>query len=102
MSYIEAYRKKNQDIPPAVTDKTDKTPSQAGFVSFVSASQGNIGDFFSRAPWPPRPRELAGWPVRWRQRWGELANRFEEVDGIPFPESERRAFDQVKAQMEVP
>jgi hypothetical protein len=45
-----------------------------------------------------RPPELAGWPIPWRQRWGELSNRFED-EGVPFPESERRAFAQVKAEM---
>lgn len=49
-------------------------------------------------PWPPRPRELARWPVGWRERWGELSNRLEGED-VPFPESERRAFRRVEAEM---
>jgi hypothetical protein len=49
-------------------------------------------------PWPPRPAELATWPVEWRERWGRLANEL-EVAGTPFPESERRAFVQVKAEI---
>ncbi len=48
------------------------------------------------APWPPRPAELADWPVERREEWGRLANQLED-EGTPFPESERRAFDQVKA-----
>jgi hypothetical protein len=51
-------------------------------------------------PWPPRPAELARWPLSWRQRWGELAAYFEVVEGLPFPESERRAFQIVKAEKE--
>jgi hypothetical protein len=50
----------------------------------------------SPPPWPPRPPELADWPTRWREQWGRLANQLEE-EGVPFPESERTAFSQVKA-----
>jgi hypothetical protein len=51
------------------------------------------------APWPPRPAEIGAWPIPWRQRWGELSNQLED-QGIPFPESERRAFARVKAEMD--
>jgi hypothetical protein len=52
-------------------------------------------------PWTPRRppdvvAEIGRWPIPWRQRWGELCNQFE---GVPFPESERRANHQVKAEM---
>ncbi len=50
------------------------------------------------APWPPRPEELATWPDGWRERWGELANNL-EAQGVAFPESERRAFAQIKVEM---
>jgi hypothetical protein len=53
----------------------------------------------STPPWR-RPRELAGWPIEWRRRWAELANHFEEVEGVRFPESERLAFDQILAEKE--
>jgi hypothetical protein len=49
-------------------------------------------------PWPPRPAELSGWSIDRRQRWGELANRLED-EGVMFPESERQAFMQVKAEV---
>jgi hypothetical protein len=49
-------------------------------------------------PWPPRPAELARWPVERREQWGRLANQLED-EGVQFPESERRAFHQVKAEM---
>jgi hypothetical protein len=51
------------------------------------------------APWPPRPAELAEWPLEWRQRWGLLANELEDA-GTSFPECERQAFARVKAEME--
>ena len=55
-------------------------------------------------PWSPRRppavvEEIGGWPIPWRQRWGELCNAFED-EGVPFPESERRAYDEVKTEME--
>src|SRR5690242_14759935 len=46
-------------------------------------------------PWPPRPSELADWPLSWRERWGRRANELAEA-GIPFPADERRAFIEVK------
>jgi hypothetical protein len=57
-------------------------------------------------PWSPRRppqivEEIGRWPVPWRQRWGELCNAFED-SGTPFPESERRAYHQVKSEMEDP
>jgi hypothetical protein len=51
----------------------------------------------SPEPWPPRPAELARWPLVWRQRWGLLANELED-QGVPWPEHERRAFALVKAE----
>ena len=52
----------------------------------------------SLPPWPPRAPELVSWLIPWRQRWGELSNQFED-EGIPFPESERHAYHQVKVEM---
>jgi hypothetical protein len=83
-----------RNLPP-LTDKTDKTPSELGSVSFVSSSHKESVNFSTA--WPPRPRELAKWPIERRQRWGELANKLEDK-GVEWPESERRAFEQVKAE----
>jgi hypothetical protein len=47
----------------------------------------------------PAPAELAEWPVEWRAKWGWLANELQD-QGIPWPEHERQAFYQVKAEME--
>jgi hypothetical protein len=55
----------------------------------------------SPEPWPPRPAELASWSVEWRERWGRLANDLQDR-GVPWPEHERRAFDQVKAEKDAP
>jgi hypothetical protein len=49
--------------------------------------------------WPPRPAELASWPVEWRARWGRLANELQDA-GIGWPEHERQAFHMVEAEME--
>ncbi len=48
--------------------------------------------------WPPRPAELAEWPVEWRARWGCRANELQD-QGVPWPDHERLAFAEVKAAM---
>jgi hypothetical protein len=58
----------------------------------------------SVAAWTPRRppaivAEIGDWPVRWRERWGELSNQFES-EGVPFPESEQHAYYQVKAEQD--
>jgi hypothetical protein len=45
-----------------------------------------------------QPAERANWPIRWRERRGRLANALEDR-GVPWPDHERRAFDQAKAEM---
>jgi hypothetical protein len=52
----------------------------------------------SPPPWPPRPDELAHWPIPWRERWGRLANELQD-QGVPWPEYERLAFGQAKAEL---
>jgi hypothetical protein len=57
-------------------------------------------------PWSPRRppavvEEIGAWPIPWRRRWGELCNQLED-SGTPFPESERRAYREVKSEMEAP
>jgi hypothetical protein len=46
-------------------------------------------------PWPPRPHELAKSSLRKRERWGLRANELEDM-GVPWPEHERQAFEQIK------
>ena len=42
---------------------------------------------------------LPGWPVEWRQRWGELANQHQDA-GLSWHRAEARAFDEVLAERE--
>jgi hypothetical protein len=114
MSYIDRFLKFS-DSSPGPTDRNDKNPPQESGDSYedpltettkthsvVSVSdQGEESTDFASPlpPWTPRPRELASWPVAWRQRWGLLANTLQD-QGIPWPEHERQAFDLVKAEME--
>jgi hypothetical protein len=51
----------------------------------------------ARAPWPPRPPELASWPIALRERWGVHSAEL-EILGMAFPASERRAFEWVKGE----
>jgi hypothetical protein len=53
----------------------------------------------STPPWPPRPKELAEWPIEKRQKWGELANRLEDED-VPWPAHEQIAFSVIAAESE--
>jgi hypothetical protein len=66
---------------------------------FSSEPDCNLAKETNRDPvvttWPPRPSELATWSASKRQQWGELANRL-ELEGVTFPESEQRAFEQLK------
>lgn len=49
-------------------------------------------------PWPPRPVELATWPTPYREAWGRRSAELEDA-GVPWPESERTAFREVRAAM---
>ncbi len=41
-----------------------------------------------------RPPSLATWPLWRRELWGQRANDFEAA-GVPWPESEKRAFEEI-------
>jgi hypothetical protein len=45
----------------------------------------------------PWRRALPSWPDDRRERWGLRANALAEA-GVPWPEDERRAFDEVAAE----
>lgn len=118
MKYLSRFLEKNGLIPGLVTDRNDRNPlsqslhasgkgqektpippadpltetTETVSVVFVSDPGQGVPEF----SWPPRPAELAAWPIERRERWGRLANRMED-DGVPFPESERRAFHEIKA-----
>jgi hypothetical protein len=42
---------------------------------------------------------LPDWPAEWRQRWGELANQYQDA-GLSWHEAEARAFAEVSAERE--
>jgi site-specific DNA-methyltransferase (adenine-specific) len=70
-----------------------------GTVEPCTRSPSGIEPPAAPLPWPPRPPELADWPLACRERWGRLANEL-EARGAPFPDSESEAFRRVKAEME--
>jgi hypothetical protein len=96
MKYLKLFLEKSEHTPPGSAYETYETtggpPEKSGH---------SLGELPTKPtkPWLPRPAEIGSWPIRWRQRWGELSNQFED-QGIPFPESERRAYHQAKAEME--
>jgi hypothetical protein len=111
MNYIQRLLSKNWDVPGEGTDKTDKTPARKSEDSYGDLPPkppkpgfGGFGGTYSQVsqdfttPWPPRPSELACWPIERREQWGRLANQLED-EGVPFPESERTAFRQVKREI---
>jgi hypothetical protein len=65
---------------------------QSAFVEHKAALVGSV-----KPPWPPRPPELASWPIGRREAWGRLANQLED-GGLSWNEAEQRAFAQVNAQ----
>ena len=54
------------------------------------------GEPVATPAWPPRPDELAWWPIPRRQRWGERANALIDA-GLDWQAAERQAFDEEKA-----
>jgi hypothetical protein len=78
--------------PAAVPEATDETNAD-------DVEQPPPAESATPPPWPPRPAELAEWPVEWRAKWGVRANELQD-QGIPWPEHERQAFYMVKAEME--
>src|SRR5262249_10679421 len=62
----------------------------------VSAPAGNLPSHWT---WPPRPPELGDWPIPWRERWGLLANAYQDT-GMAWNEAEARAFAEVLAERE--
>src|SRR4051794_16363278 len=70
---------------------------KAALATHKAALLARLSGVESPAPWPPRPTELAGWPIPWRERWGRLANELQD-QGVPWPDHERIAFDRLKAE----
>jgi hypothetical protein len=102
MSYLARFLKTGGFLREG-TDKTDGTPPMHGVLSVLSVTSGvdTQRSAPTLPPWPPRPNELADWPIPWRERWGEVANALQDT-GVPWPEHERLAFDQIKDEMAKP
>jgi hypothetical protein len=78
--------------PPAAEPTED-----VGAHAAAPSPAATLGPGPGPSPWPPRPAALATWPTEWRQRWGELANTLQDR-GIPWPDHERLAFNQVREE----
>jgi hypothetical protein len=76
--------------------KADEPPPD--FPSRDSCPEAPTETRNTRPAWPPRPTELATWPLSLRERWGVHAAEL-EILGTPFPQSERRAYEYVRDQM---
>jgi hypothetical protein len=83
-------------------DPPDPAPSKvppSGVVEPSTPSPSETEAPAIRPLWPPRPPELAGWPIAWRERWGRLANSLQD-QGVLWPDYERLAFERTKAEVE--
>src|SRR5579883_2493904 len=83
--------------PPGAMTPEVKTALATHKAALLRLLHDTLGES-APPPWPPRPAELARWPVEWRARWGLLANALQD-EGVPWPAHEQRAFEQVKAEM---
>ncbi|WP_406699149.1 hypothetical protein V5E97_09745 [Singulisphaera sp. Ch08] len=51
--------------------------------------------------WPPRPKQLASWPLKKRERWGRRANQLED-EGLGWRTAEHKAYLEVAAGRDEP
>jgi hypothetical protein len=111
MKYYDQYLASFPATTLAGTDKNDrnlapdrghtswKAPTKTTETISVRSVSDDVEECSTLKPrWPPRPEELADWPIPWREKWGRLANDLED-QGLKFPECEREAFRLVKAEM---
>src|SRR5262245_50705641 len=78
------------DAPVGVlteADRDDLLRCKVELLALLTAQSG--ADPVPTAPpyFPPYPPELAGWPIPWRQAWGELANRLDS-EGLGWWEAQ--------------
>jgi hypothetical protein len=111
MRYYDRYLTRIPDTPLRTTYKTYETPiadprqsqkpcpevptkpTKPDSVGFAGRPE-EVSPAFA-TPWPPRPAELARWPIPWRERWGCRANEL-DLAGVPWPDHERQAFDEIR------
>jgi hypothetical protein len=90
------------DAPAGVLTSEVKTALAFHKLTLLAALPDRLGDNpRDPPPWPPRPAELANWPIEKREAWGRLANDLNDQN-IEFPECERRAFNQLTSALPHP
>jgi hypothetical protein len=52
----------------------------------------------TKTVWPPRPSELACWPIAWRQRWADRAEAHQAA-GLGWQEAERLAYQATREEI---
>jgi hypothetical protein len=87
------------EVEAAPPDPTPRKAPPSADVERVAQSPPVTKARAASMPWPPRPAELANWPLAWRERWGSLANDL-EAQATPWPQSEAEAFRRIKAEIE--
>lgn len=108
MRYLNGFLEKNAGTPRTSAYETYETPDSTPReirntpreVPAKPTKPTEPASDQSRPLWPPRAAELAGWPAEWRERWGRRANAL-EAEGVAFPDSERRAFEEIEAELAV-
>jgi hypothetical protein len=88
--WLSESASKHPDTIAEVYAQADSLPSNADPIDLAART--------AETPFVDYHAELARWPIPWRESWGRLANKLQD-QGIPWPEHERRAFDQIKAEM---
>lgn len=84
-------------MPRWLASETAESPAAAPpppdpEIAPAAAPDGPPGPFPARRlPWRA---ELPRWPDEWRERWGRRSADLEDA-GVPWPESERVAFEDV-------
>ena len=96
--FAPALESRDMSLPTAYENHENPAPrpQKNGNTSIQGAYEN---DENPQPSWPPRPLELARWPLEWRAKWGVRANELQD-QGVGWPEHERRAFVEVKAERE--
>ncbi len=86
------------DAPEGALDdefKAELVACKSRVITRLAFTVEMLGSWSMPPPWPPRPAELANWPVDRRERWGHRTN--ELIDqGLGWREAERQAFLEIQ------
>jgi hypothetical protein len=110
MNYFQALLFRFGDGDRQETEETTgrRVPDSLGSLGFAEPAQSQFWDAArcgcepepaNPPTCPPRPAELGAWPADLREARGHTSTCYED-SGVPFPESERRAFAEVKAELQ--